>query len=393
MRRRAPLLLIAPLLLAASAPLPPPAEPLDAELQRARTEQASAEAEANRLDRIADSARGEAAKLQAREAAAAEALQAAEARITTADTQLRLISAAVETRRARLQSEQRPVASLLAGLAMMARRPPLFALTEQGGTDELVKVRILLDATLPVIRRRTSALSAQLAEGERLQHSALAARRELADSRATLAQKRQAFAALESQALKAATAAGGQALGAGDVALAQGEDVERLRGAEAGSRAAWALASQLAAADPAPARPLPPEGRGPPPPFAYELPAAAPVTDGLGSVNASGIRSRGLTFGTGRGAAVTVPASGVIRFSGPFRNHDGVVIIDHGGGWMSLIVNVASPHKAGDRVRIGEPLGRALGPLAVELSQNGRRTSPALIAGSSEGLSNGAKGG
>jgi septal ring factor EnvC (AmiA/AmiB activator) len=128
-------------------------------------------------------------------------------------------------------------------------------------------------------------------------------------------------------------------------------------------------------------------------PFAYRLPVAAPVAEGLGAVNASGIRSRGLTFSTGRGVVVSVPASGVVRFSGPFRNHDGVVIIDHGGGWMTLIVNVASERKAGDRVRIGEPLGRALGPLSVELSQNGRRISAALIAGSSVSLSNGPKGG
>lgn len=392
MTRLAILLILAPLL-AASGPVQPQGMTLDAALREARAEQASAEAQAARLGRIADQARGEAAQLQAREAAAAQALQAAEARITAADAQLRLISATLEARRAQLQREQQPAASLLAGLAMMARRPPLFALTEQGGTDELVKVRILLDSTLPVIRRKTSALSGQLAETERLQQSALAARRELTDSRVALAQRRQAFAVLEAQALRAANTAGGQALGAGDVAIAQGEQVETLRGAEAGNRAAFALASELASTDPAPARPLAPEGAPPAPPFVYRLPVAAPVAEGLGSVNASGIRSRGLTFSTGRGALVSVPASGVVRFSGPFRNRDGVVIIDHGGGWMSLIVNVASDRKAGDRVRIGEPLGRALGPLSVELSQNGRRISPALIAGSSVSLSNRPKGG
>jgi len=82
-----------------------------------------------------------------------------------------------------------------------------------------------------------------------------------------------------------------------------------------------------------------------------------------------------------------------VRFSGPFRSHDGVVIIDHGKGWMSLIVGVASTLKPGDRVTLGDPLGRALGPIGVELSQNGRRVSPALIAGSSQTLSNAAEAG
>jgi len=90
---------------------------------------------------------------------------------------------------------------------------------------------------------------------------------------------------------------------------------------------------------------------------------------------------------------VTAPADGVVKFAGPFRDYDGVVIIDHGGGWLSLIVNVASELHPGDRIRLGEGVGRALGPLQVELSQNGRRISPALIAGSSQSLSKGPKGG
>ena len=90
----------------------------------------------------------------------------------------------------------------------------------------------------------------------------------------------------------------------------------------------------------------------------------------------------------GHGALV-----GTIRFAGPFRDYDGVLIIDHGGGWMSLLVNVSSELKQGDKVRLGQPLGRALGPLQVELSQNGRRISPALIAGSSQNLSKNPKGG
>jgi septal ring factor EnvC (AmiA/AmiB activator) len=94
-----------------------------------------------------------------------------------------------------------------------------------------------------------------------------------------------------------------------------------------------------------------------------------------------------------RGAQVTAPGNGIIKFSGPFRDYDGVLIIDHGGGWISLIVNVGSQLRQGDRVRLGDSIGRALGPLQVELSQNGRRISPALIAGSSQNLSKGPKGG
>src|SRR4051794_5902777 len=354
MIRLAPGLVLAPLLLAASAPLAQPVAPLDAALAQARAEQAAAEAQTSRLEQIAANARGEAAKLQAQQAAAAQALEASEARITAADTQLRIITEAAAVRRARLLQQQQPVASLLAGLAMMSRRPPLLALAGgEGGNDDFVKVRVLLDSTLPVIRARTAALSAQLAEGQRLERSAIAARQELVRSREQLAARRVQFASLERQAIAAATAAGGQALTSGDAALASGEDVEKLRGVEANSRSAWAVATQLATSDPAPSRPAAPESRAGAAAIAYQLPAAAAVTEGLGAINDSGVRSRGLTLATARGASVAVPASGIVRFSGPYRSHDGVVIIDHGRGWMSLIVNVATPLKAGERVRIG----------------------------------------
>ncbi len=83
------------------------------------------------------------------------------------------------------------------------------------------------------------------------------------------------------------------------------------------------------------------------------------------------------------------PADGKIVFAAPFRGQDGVVIIDHGGGWTSLLLGVASEKPRGTKVRRGELLGRALGPIGVELRRNGVPVSPALIAASSVPLSNG----
>src|SRR3954463_14380072 len=105
-----------PLLAAASAPMPP-GVPLDSQLQQARVEQAAAERAAARLEQAAAKAQGEVDRLGAEQAASAQAIEAAEARITAADMQLRLASAYVAAHRAQLGEQQRPVASLLAGLA------------------------------------------------------------------------------------------------------------------------------------------------------------------------------------------------------------------------------------------------------------------------------------
>jgi septal ring factor EnvC (AmiA/AmiB activator) len=392
MRAIASALLFCPLL-AASALAQEPVLPLDVALKAAQAEQAAAEAETAKLERAVSQARGEAERLHAEQAAAAQAIDAAEARISAANVRLQLASAYVAAHQQQLAAEQQPVSSLLAGLATMARRPPLLVLADRGSTDELVEVRLLLDSTLPVIRSRTSHLSAELAQGERLRQAALDARAELAHSRDDLVTRRQRYAALEQKAVQQAIASGGQALGTSDIAIAAQENVERLRGEQSNNQSIRAVATQLAAEEPAPPSPFPAEGGSLRPSFVYQLPAAAPVTEGLAAISESGVRARGLTMATARGAAVTAPADGTVRFAGPFRDYDGVVIIDHGGGWLTLIVNIASTLHQGDRVRLGDPIGRALGPLQVELSQNGRRISPALIAGSSQNLSKGPKGG
>jgi len=125
-------LLLVPLTLAGSAPAQPAGEPLDAALQRARAEQAAAEKETARLQRAASQARGEADRLRAQQAAAAQAIEAAEARITASNAQLQLASVYVAAHQQRLARERQPVSALLAGLAVMARRPPLLALADHG---------------------------------------------------------------------------------------------------------------------------------------------------------------------------------------------------------------------------------------------------------------------
>ena len=388
-----PIIFTLPMLLAGSALAQNAGPPLDDQLKAARTEQAAADAETARLEKLAANAKNEADRLRAQQAAAAQGIEAAEARITAADAQARLAAAYVAAHRRALVEQQRPASLLLAGLAVMASRPPLLALADGGGTDELVRVRILLDSTLPAIRTRTAAISTELRQGQELQQRLTAARAEMARSRSELVERRQQFAALERKAVEQSLTAGGQALASGDVALASGEQAERLQDAQSQRRSAAAMAADLLGEGPVPARPTSGEGSPPKSPFAYALPATAAVTEGMGNVNASGVRSRGLTLATVRGAIVTAPAAGTVRFSGPFRDYDGVLIIDHGNGWISLLVNVSSNLKAGTKVALGDEIGRALGPLLVELSQNGRRISPALIAGSSLTLSNKSKGG
>ncbi len=212
----------------------------------------------------------------------------------------------------------------------------------------------------------------------------------MAEARNELQRRRQAFAGLEQRAVKVASARGAEAMGAGDVALASEENLARSQQSAQSAADSRRLASQLAALGPAP---LTSQSRVPGTSLQYRLPAEAPVVDGMGAVSASGVRSRGVTLATRRGAPLLAPASGTILFSGPFRDYDGVIIIDHGGGWKSVIVNAGSKLRRGMKVSLGDPLGVALGPVQVQLQRSGQVVSPALIARSSAMLSNAPKGG
>ncbi len=375
---------------AASAPVTREREPLDVALQQARSEAARASARQQQLEKAAADARDEVSRLHAQQLAAAQAIAAAEAQITAADASARLAQARLALQRKRLALKQAPVSALLGGLVLTARRPPLLLLVKSGGAEELVKLRLLVKATAPVIQARTAALSRELRSGTELEKAAIAAGDELRDRRDELDRRRDAFAALEQRALRMASRTGSQALGAGDVALALEERVTIAEGSQSSKRESAELANELARLGPA-AIPAPRTVERPP--LSYRLPANVPVTDGLGAVSANGVRSRGITLATRRGTALVAPASGTILFAGPFRDYDGIVIIDHGGGWKSVVVNAGSKLQRGATVRIGEPLGIALGAVEVELQHGGKPVSPALIAGSSAMLSNVRKGG
>ena len=256
LRRLALLIAASPLLLAAaSAPVTADAEPVDSALARARAEARAAEADVQRLEQAAGKARDEAAKLAAERQAAAAAIAASEARISAADAELSLAKTQVAERAERLARRQAPLAALLAGIVSMGRRPPLLGIADSSSLDEFVRVRALLDTTLPVIRARSAALSAELAESRRLQAAAVAARKRLAEAKVELESRQQRFAALEAKAAARAETLGAGAVGAGDVLVASSESEARLLGKGARRRAELRLAAELGGLQASPARP------------------------------------------------------------------------------------------------------------------------------------------
>ena len=119
----------------------------------------------------------------------------------------------------------------------------------------------------------------------------------------------------------------------------------------------------------------PPEGLP-----SYMLPVTGRVVTGFGEDAPGQARSSGLVLATRANARVVSPAPGRVAFAGPYRGYDRIVILEHDGGWTSLVTGLARLDvDVGEKVVTGSPLGMT-GPgnpqVMVELRRDGDPVNP-----------------
>lgn len=363
-----------------------------ARAQRAAREAASRSramrAQSERLTNRADRDRAERAALGL-------AVQAAEAELDAMRAQAALVATAQARQQARLAAQQRPVAELLASLQMLSRRPAVAMLIEPGSARRMVHNRAMIEAVLPVMRQRTAALrteldrSRSLADAQaRAQRNARASAERLANRRTELARSEAARRAEATRIASGAALENDRAAVLADDADSIGTLIDRLE--EDGSRRdrlarlAGPVARPGSVSNDSPRTGLFGFGAGTGRP-AFRLPVVGRVVTGFGEASADGVRSRGLVIAAPGGAQALAPAEGRISYAGTFRSYGRIVIVDHGGGWTSLITGLLTVSvRAGDRVEQGSPIGR-VGPNAprvgIELRRAGQPIDVAALAG------------
>jgi septal ring factor EnvC (AmiA/AmiB activator) len=346
-------------------------------IAQAKQEAQDAAARSKKLEQQSKSATDEAARARAESFAMAARIEASEADITAAETQVRMIEQKRAEQRVRLAERQEPMARLVASLQTIGRRPPALALVQPGSLDDMIHIRALLASTLPVVRARTAALREEMETGERLRAQAEHAVAGLRASREQLAARRTALARFEADQRRRSQGLAESALYQSDRALALTEEARDIS-AEFGQRQYQArLRSELAELPGPVLRPTS-AGPAPAPPISlpYRLPVSGRLIEGTGEISDSGVHSRGLTFSTGPSEAVFAPADGRIIYAGPFRTYGSIVIVDHGAGWTSLVTNMNHLYVAvGSEVHLGDMLGRTgpgSTPVTVELRHDGR---------------------
>jgi septal ring factor EnvC (AmiA/AmiB activator) len=330
----------------------------------ARRRSESFEARAARASQEADRARDRAAALAAR-------IQQAEADLRAGQARIAIIARMQRAQAQRLAARQGPVVRLTAALQQIARRAPAMALIQPGSITDAVHRRIVLTRMLPQVMEHTKGLRGEIARSAALHQQADAAAQGMARSRDQLLKQRAELAALEQSRRVASQGLRQNADLEAERALAMSEKTRDIGDLMGKLRDASSVMDMLAALPGPTLRPNDPARTGLPAVTdvalsqsdrapAYRLPVVGTVITGFGELTGSGIRARGLTIATSPDATVISPAVGRIAFAGPFKGYGQIVIVDHGGGWTTLITDMARlTASVGDQVRQGDPIGVA----------------------------------
>lgn len=361
-------------------------------LLEARAQSAAAADRAAKLDAAAGNERDQAAKALVEEQALAAKVQQAQADIVAATARIALVDRLLSDQQQKLAVQQGPIARLVAALCSLAMRPSSVAVMQPGSVADLVHVRAVLGSTLPLVQARTAGLRGDLDRNRRLRADAMLAAQSLSDSRRRFEANRVALARLEAEhRLKSQSLSRG-ALVESDRAIGLGERardlVDQMRTTTDAATTAATLA-KLPGPLPRPAQPgeltplaLPWSSASAP----WKLPVAGKLVTGFGEISDAGVTSRGLTFAVASEASVIAPAAGKVVYAGPFRDYGNVVIIDHKGGWTTLISGLgALAVKLNDPVGQGAPIGAAQPGddrrITVELRRKGRAVDPVALTG------------
>ncbi|WP_068070601.1 murein hydrolase activator EnvC family protein [Novosphingobium lentum] len=374
-------------LAAQDAPFQSAGEANDA-LHQAQVELTAARTRGERLEAEAQGATAAADRTARQAAAVAARIQQAEAQIAVNQAQIALVDRQRDSLRLRIAQRQEPLVQLTGALQLMSRRPLALSLLRPGSLRDTVYLRAVLETMLPEVRRRTAGLRDEIARGRQLQQRAAAGAADLRASEAQLGERRTELARVESRQRQASLAAQGSANREGDRALALAEQARDLRQLMGQLEDDGALRQQLATLPGPVLRPARPEQAAvvddsasatPAASLDYILPVAGRLVAGFGEGGSAG-PSTGISLAPASGAQVVVPAAGRVVFAGPYRGYGRIVIVEHPGGWTSLVTNLAlvTAH-VGDEVVQGAPLGTA-GPgrpvVTVELRKEGTPVNP-----------------
>jgi septal ring factor EnvC (AmiA/AmiB activator) len=411
------------------------------ELQQIQEQIDQGKIEASELKQKAEELARDVARLQQSLVRSAAEVQDAESEATELEQELAELSAREETSAADLDHKRAQLSATLIALERLSLRPPQAAFFSDRTPVDEARAATLMAAASRALDTRAKQLQTDLAEVQELREVAAARQEELAASVDRLAQENQHLATLlkEKAKLQEATLAQSQEQKKRQTQLAdQAESLKELLDRLEAARAEEAARQQAAEAEAAkqeaakkeaerqaaerqaaeqqdaagaragaeaqPAetgeqvaavqRAAPPTIRLQPPPadlpaFPKQMggllqPARGEIAANFGQkTDAFGV-GKGLVIATRSGAQVVTPFDGQIVFEGPFRSYGQILIIEHRGGYHTVLAGLAHVDVVvGQWLKAGEPVGAMIDTaqgrpqLYVELRRSGQPFDPA----------------
>ena len=395
--------------------------------------------EANELKQKADDLAKDVARLQQSLIRSAAQVQDAESEATELEQELAALSAREQTNAADLDRKRAQLSQTLIALERLSLRPPQVAfLSDRTPVDE-ARAATLMAAATRALDDRARQLQSDLAEVQELREVAAARQEELAASVDRLAQENQHLASLlnEKAKLQEATLAQSheqkkrvgqladqaeslkELLDRLEAARAEEEARQQAADAEAAKKEAAKkeaerqavereAAQQTESGEATPAgeatgageqvaavpRTTPPAMRLQPPPadlpaFPKRIgglvqPARGEIAAKFGQKTDAFGEGKGMVIATRSGAQVVTPFDGQIVFEGPFRSYGQILIIEHRGGYHTVLAGLAHVDVVvGQWLKAGEPVGAMIDTaqgrpqLYVELRRSGQPFDPA----------------
>lgn len=365
-----------------------------AEQRLREAERSLSEAEAARQAISAETAalQAEVASLRAAVSVAAEDLRSHERQIRQRAAELARVKQKQAEYMEKWQVRRAEIGQSVSALTRLAVVPPAATLIQDTDTTGRLRSAFVLRGLIPRLHERAGLLRQDLAHiretagnVEAAQAALVAARRDLEDRLAETeklaVRKNATLAVRQNEAAMAAALANRQAKSADNIR----ELIARLDDARSARNAAIKAERRRRAAIAARAGTNVPRDPGPPLQLAglerrqggLRLPVTGSLASRFGEGDAA--FAEGITILAVAGAPVLAPADGRIRYAGEFQNYGLVLIVDHGGGFHSVLTGFARVNVVTDQwVLAGEPLGRLAsdGSLYIEIRRDGLPMDP-----------------
>lgn len=394
---------------------------LQQQIQAGQQQQAQLQAKAAQLDK-------EIADLQAAAVKAAGQVQDSETQVTQLEDTLAALTDEERAKTAALDTERERLTRAVLAMQRLSTEPPQALLFSTESPIDAARSGRLLALITPELDARARSLQSDLNELQEMRQEMAQRRDDLAAAVAKLAGQNGQLSALigKKADLQRSTMAesaaaqrrlqklAGQAKNLQDL-------IDRLNKAKAETGPAQpepAMGQQLASLSPGTSPGTPSANARMQQPAGFRnfpdetqlsaqnavfAPARGKIVTHFGDPTETGTASKGLVVETRPGAQVVAPFDGRIAFEGPFRSYGQILIIEHGGGYHTVLAGLDRVDAVvGQYLLAGEPVGAmgsgGTGPdsdrpkLYLELRRDGQPIDPVPWFGAAEAKAVNSKG-